>query len=263
MDSNGERHVRLVHETRKTIKRMRALARLLRPELGEQEFRRVNASLGEAGHRLTVARDAEVRAATLRALRARHPERLAHEQIDALAARLERSAEDEERADTESIVMKDIGRMRGELLRWAKVEHDPEALADGLRLIYRDGRRRYRQAKRSGGREPERMHDWRKRVKALYYALDTLGAERSPATAALARRANRLGDLLGEEHDLWMLAACVRNAQPLDEPVRALVLDLIEHRRGQLREQSLALGARIYERKPKRFAGRTARALAR
>jgi hypothetical protein len=32
-----------VHEARKAIKRMRALARLLRDELGEQEFARVNA----------------------------------------------------------------------------------------------------------------------------------------------------------------------------------------------------------------------------
>ena len=34
----------LVHDARKAIKRMRALARLLRHELGESEFRRVNDS---------------------------------------------------------------------------------------------------------------------------------------------------------------------------------------------------------------------------
>lgn len=253
-----------MHETRKTIKRMRALARLLRREVGEQEFRRVNAALGEAGRRLAVTRDAEVRAATLRALRARHPERLAHGQIDALAARLERAAAgDEARADTESIVMREIGRMRGELLRWTTVEHDPEALAEGLRLAYRDGRRRYRRVKRSHGRDSERMHDWRKRVKALYYALDMLGGKRVPAMAPLVRCTDRLGDLLGAEHDLWLLAACVQDDELLDDAARGPLLELIECRRDQLREQALALGERIYKRKPKRFAACAARALAR
>ncbi|MGC2372920.1 MAG: CHAD domain-containing protein, partial [Solirubrobacteraceae bacterium] len=47
-----EDRAELVHEARKTIKRMRALARLLRYELGEQEFERVDGALRAAGGRL-------------------------------------------------------------------------------------------------------------------------------------------------------------------------------------------------------------------
>ena len=49
-----------MHETRKALKRLRALVRLLREELGEQAFERENAALRDVARRLAGARDAEV-----------------------------------------------------------------------------------------------------------------------------------------------------------------------------------------------------------
>ncbi len=72
----------VVHETRKAIKRMRALARLFRDELGEPEFKRLNSLLRGAAGRLAGARDAEVRLATLRRLAKRHPAALSRQGID-------------------------------------------------------------------------------------------------------------------------------------------------------------------------------------
>jgi len=257
MSSNGDGRAHLVHEARKTIKRMRALARLLRRETGEPEFRRVDGALREAGRRLAGARDATVLAATLGDLRKRHGDELDGRPVERLAERLRQAAADAdstERASLDRTALADIERMRGELLLWNLLEH---ALADGLRLIYRSGRRRYKRAQRSHGRDPERMHDWRKRVKSLYYALDMLGADEAPTTASLTRRANRLGDLLGHEHDLWMLASFLeRDSELVEEDARALLLELIERRRERLRGRALALGARVYARKPKRFAAR-------
>jgi len=91
MSTNGDDRAQLVHEARKTIKRMRAMARLLRCEVGEHEFKRVNKSLGEAGRSLAGRRDADVRIATLNDLRERHPDELAIAPVDALRARLEKS----------------------------------------------------------------------------------------------------------------------------------------------------------------------------
>jgi CHAD domain-containing protein len=261
MSSNGDR-AHLVHETRKAIKRMRALALLLRCEIGEGEFRRVDGALRDAGRDLAGARDAAVRSATLRELRDRHPDALAIASIDALAERLEQASDGaQDGEDPEPVVLRDIGRMRGELLRWQGAEYDPDALALGLRLIYRSGRRRYRRVKRSHARDPERMHDWRKRVKSLYYALDMLGGKQARAMAAMTRRADRLGDVLGGEHDLWMLSEYVSAQTLADQAARALLLELIERRREELRKQALKLGARLYARKPRRFAERAREAL--
>lgn len=261
--SNGDDRARAVHEARKTIKRMRALARLLRREIGEQEFRQVNASLRHAGRRLAGARDAQVRIATLEGLRKRYPGELGGAEIDRLLARLELKRTDEDAPRRQAAILADISEMRRDLLRWSLIEHDHEALATGLRSIYRDGRQRYKRVKRSHARDPVRMHDWRKRVKSLYYALDMLGGKQTSATAKLTRRADRLGETLGEEHDLWMLAEYLRDEELLDHETQERLLASIERRRGLLRKRALKLGSRVYARKPRRFAVRTGKALAR
>lgn len=264
MSSNGDDRARLIHEARKTIKRMRAMARLLRREIGEREFSDVNASLREAGRRLAGVRDAEVRLATLQDLRKRYPDELAGEWMQALLARLALERSGSERPDRESAMLADIIAMRRDLLRWNLLEPDADALAAGLGSIYRDGRRRYKRVKRSHGLDdPERMHDWRKRVKSLYYALDMLGGRHTSATAKPARRADRLGETLGQEHDLWMLAEYLQSAELLDRAPQEQLLALIERRRRRLRRRALKLGGRLYSCTPRRFAAAASKALAR
>jgi CHAD domain-containing protein len=255
----------LVHEARKTIKRMRALARLLRYELGERELERVSDSLRAAGQRLAGARDAEVRLATLVRLRARHPKALALEGVERLSERLERERERASAPAAPLDVLDDIAEMRRDLARWSLVDHDFEAVAPGLGRIYREGRRRYARVQREHGRDTE-LHDWRKRVKALYYALDTLGGAQAKGIRGATRRAERLGDLLGEEHDLWMLCAYVQrhpDALGGDASAHETLLKLAERRRERLRERSLELGARVYKRTPRDFVRRVRESLAR
>ena len=78
----------------------------------------------------------------------------------------------------------------------------------------------------------------------------------------VARRADELGELLGAEHDLAVLAARVRSqADAHSAPVagrgtRRALLRLIAKRRRRLRKQALREGKRLYGRRPKRFAAR-------
>jgi CHAD domain-containing protein len=260
----------LVHEARKTIKRMRALARLLRYEIGEQELERVNTSLRAAGQRLAGARDAEVRLATLQRLRARHPKALAFDAIERLRMRLElervQAAERAGGSESTHEALGDVADMRRHLSRWNLLDHDFEVLASGLRRIYREGRRHYTRVKRERARNAEDVHDWRKRVKRLYYALDMLGGARAVETRALTRRAERLGDVLGEEHDLWMLAVYVDqhpDAFGGDDRARQALLQLTERGRKRLRKRALAAGARAYGLRPGDFTRRIGDRLAR
>ena len=267
----------LVHEARKAIKRMRALARLLRDELGEQEFSRVNASLRSAGRRLGGARDADVRLATLRELVERHPHALApspgssngsgprREGIRRLEERLRRERLNDGQPSDVDEVLADIAAMRDQLARWSLVDVDFSTLAPGLRRVYREGRHRHARCVREHGRDEQDVHDWRKRVKSLYYALDMLGAKKAKGARRAVRRADRLGDLLGSEHDLWMLRVYVEEhpeAFGTDVAASDELLKRIDRRRRRLRKRALSLGARLYKRKPGRFTRRIGRALA-
>lgn len=264
--SHPAHRAELVHEARKAIKRMRALARLLRYELGEQELERVNSSLRAAAQRLAGARDADVRLATLERLRARHPKALALEGVERLGERLERERERASEPASPQDVLADIADMRRHLAHWNLVEHDFDALAPGLKRIYREGRRRCARVKREHGRNAEDVHDWRKRVKGLYYALDMLGGANAKGARLATRRAERLGDLLGEEHDLWLLCAYVEqhpDAFGGDTAAHEKLMKLTERQRKRLRKRALKLGKRLYERKPDDFARRIGSALSR
>jgi CHAD domain-containing protein len=259
-------HAELVHEARKTIKRMRALARLLRYELGEQELERVNSSLRAAGRRLAGARDAEVRLATLEHLRARHPKVLALDGVEILGARLERELEGAREPTAPQDVLADIAEMRRDLAHWNLVDADFGALSPGLQRLYREGRYRYTNVKREQARDAERLHNWRKRVKALYYALDMLGASEAKGARSTTRQAKRLGDLLGDEHDLWMLCAYLKqnpDACGHDTSAANTLLKLAEQRRKRLRKRALKVGKRLFERKPRKFLQRIGDSLAR
>jgi CHAD domain-containing protein len=289
---------RAVHETRKALKRLRALVRLLEDELPEGEFERENAALSDAGRRLAGARDGEVMVSTLEQLLARHPRKLGRRR--SLVALHQRLATERDRAAV-SVLLGDssarreligeVHALRHRVLQWRLADRPGMAVAEpGLRRIYRQGRRRYRRAARAGGDQTRAMHEWRKRVKELRHAAEMLdrgapgGGERARRDGRgrggrkrarrrreaarihrLARRADALGEMLGEDHDLAVFAERLRtdSALVVARRARKALLRLIAQRRRQLRRRALRQGERIYRRRPKAFVARVRDAYAR
>jgi hypothetical protein len=132
------------------------------------------------------------------------------------------------------------------------------------------------------------MHEWRKRVKDLRYVAEMLdrrdpsgaraqhGGRRRGAAGRrklreaarlrrLARRADELGEVLGEDHDLAVFAERVRDDRGLQlgRSARRKLLRSIRRRRRRLRRRALADGARLYRRRPKAFVARVTDAYAR
>ena len=290
-----------VHETRKALKRLRALMRLLRDELGEHTAAHENAVLRSAGVRLATARDTEVMVGTLDELVRSHPGKLAHRSgVSRLRARL--VAERDAAAAlalgdsaTRAEVLGDLRAARGRVAGWSLSDRDgTHAIEPSLKRVYRDGRNRREAALESGG-DARSMHRWRKRVKDLRYAAEMLdrsdphgsrkaarkkrrasagkrrkGRKDSAYVHRLAHWADELGELLGEEHDLVMLAAQVR-ADPkpdgshtaMPRGTRKVLLKLIARRRKRLRKEALRAGKRLYRRPPKKFVARVRTSYAR
>ena len=66
--ARGEEPAKSIHSTRKDLKKLRALLRLVRGELGEDLYRSENERYREVGQSLSATRDAQVKAETLRSL---------------------------------------------------------------------------------------------------------------------------------------------------------------------------------------------------
>ena len=180
-DWGGVSVEKTVHETRKSLKRLRALIRLLEEELGERTFARENAVLRDAGLRLAGARDAEVMVKTLDGLLRRHPRKLGRRQ-SLIKLRKELAAERDSAAErllhdttTRAEVLGDLRAVRGRVAEWSLPDRGGIATVEaGLKRLYREGRRRRWRAARGKGDRAQAMHQWRKRVKDLRYAAEML-----------------------------------------------------------------------------------------
>jgi CHAD domain-containing protein len=122
-------------------------------------------------------------------------------------------------------------------------------------------------AKRGGITE---MHEWRKRVKDLRYATEALAQSasqqerrRRKRLLAIAKAADTLGEALGEEHDLALLAQRVDAENEIfrrDKRGRRELRRAIGRRRKRLRKRAFERGKALYARTPKRFGRRLAKA---
>jgi len=97
----------------------------------------------------------------------------------------------------------------------------------------------------------------------LYARYDLPAIKAAFSSARLAGRADALGELLGEEHDLAVLAERVRSdahgqraRSTLGRGSRRALLKAIARRRRRLRKRALRDGGRLYARRPKRFVRR-------
>jgi CHAD domain-containing protein len=233
-----------VHEARKDMKKLRALLRLVRGELGGQRFARENACFRDAARELAGARDADVMLETLNALRL--PPGEGWELRKQIQAGMKRNGEDDrETAARGAETILEEARRR--VSDWPLERDSFDAIAKGLEKTYRRGRRDFRAAME----EPtvEALHEWRKRVKELWYHQTLLRSLWPPVVEVVGDQAHVLSDRLGDDHDLAVLAEWVdRNADP-----PAGFLEAVDRRRTELRSDAFALGARMYAEKPKAY----------
>jgi CHAD domain-containing protein len=244
-----------VHGTRKDLKKLRAVVRLLRDRLGERVYREQNRCYRDAARRLSESRDAKVKLETLAAL----GERSANLPPAALAAWREGLARDrdqtleetDEMAVFEAIELIEAGRDGIE--GWELGSGSWKLIDAGVLRTYSRGRRAMREAEATPSEES--FHRWRKREKDLWYLLRIVGGAWPEVLGASTEEAHRLADLLGDQHDLAVLRAdlAVRTFSAADSQELA---DAIAAREAELAEAAFRLGRRLYAEKPKAFRAR-------
>ena len=233
-----------VHSARKSLKKARAMFRLLRPSIGSSAYHRENAALRDAARALSGIRDARVLLETLEGLPRRMPGQTpAVRELQRLLRR--------EQALSRTWLLQGSGRTPDPIKvlctsqrragHW-RLDHEGwSVLGAGLRRVYGQARRAFVRARADPS--AANLHEWRKQAKYLWHQLQVL----EPLGAAVARRAataHHLADVLGEHHDLWMLRARVISKLQAD-PARRGLLDLIDRRSARLGAQAFALGHRL------------------
>jgi CHAD domain-containing protein len=246
-----------IHETRKSLKRLRATARLTRHQLGDKAFRRDSRAFRDAGRSLSAARDSRVMLDTLAELVEHYP-RVARS--DGLApfrrTLLSRHANSQRKLrDTAASerALRELRAARDRVTAWPLSGESAAALAPGVEQIYRRGRQAYRATRKDPS--TEHFHNLRKRAKDLWYTGQIVESAAPDTFGPITDGAHELSDLIGKDHDLALLAenAAARPERFADGVSLEDFLDLIARRRRKLQRRSLKVAARLYEQKPKKL----------
>ncbi len=141
----------------------------------------------------------------------------------------------------------------------APIAHRFSTVEPGLSRTYGRGRAEMRRA--AARRTGPSFHEWRKRVKYLRHQMELLRPVFPEVVGGYAAALERLGEMLGEEHDFALLLRLCADLPTLcPDPVdRSLLAALVQHRRMELQTASLTLGGRVYAEPADRFVSRVER----
>jgi CHAD domain-containing protein len=249
-----------IHGARKDLKKLRGVLRLVRDELGRKAFEAEKQRYRHAARLLSSSRDAEVKLETLLALCHRFAdlpgdtasrwEGMLETERDELAAAM--------REESEGRIARAIDTIEGGLEaigQWPLRTDSWPLVGPGLAKSYRDGRRAMKRA--AADPSGENVHAWRKRAKDLWYQLRIVHDAWPGLLGETVDQAHELTDLLGDHHDLAVLADDLRSRDDLGD--RDAFESAIEKRQQELLGAARGIGRRLYAEKPKAFKRRIKR----
>ena len=250
-----------IHAARKDLKKTRSLLRLAKSSLGDERFRAENERLRAAAHHLAGAREADALSESLAALIESKRDAMSVEAVAGVRRWQSRmdsgktAKADLSFAAAQASAL--IEAARAEARTWALGYGSFGLIEPGIRRTYRQGRRHLRRAAEDPSEET--LHEWRKRVKDMWYSLRLLGQVWEPMIRPLADQAHELSDLLGDHHDLGELRLAVEAGESaLSATSREELLSVIADRQAELHEAAISLGRRLYAEGPRRYTGRLA-----
>ncbi|TVQ06919.1 MAG: CHAD domain-containing protein [Leptolyngbya sp. DLM2.Bin27] len=263
-DNFSQSPEKAIHKARKHLKKGRSVLRLVRKSLGKKTYSRENACLRDVGRSLAPLRDGAVYPDTLTTLLETYGLTIENNGFADLQTSLVNRYQRQltELCDRDQLIAPVIGNLKDSKARLSQIalkQSGWQALSKGWQNIYRQGQERFELAYAEG--DDEAFHEWRKRVKDLWYDTCLLESLWPPIMGAYASEAHHLSELLGDDHDIAALRQFL--STPAEEVAikaehRLLLLPLMKHRQDKLHLQAQALGYKLYGERPKAFIHRLA-----
>jgi CHAD domain-containing protein len=245
-----------VHQTRKHLKKARAVLRMVADEIGHGLFKEQDRCFRDIGRLISDVRDAEVRLQTVRQLQEitrRQSNQTFHKTEELLLAELEHFlaafAGWQKQAATQ------LEKLCRETEKWPIDDLNCKCIRAAVQRGYKSGRDAFAHAQTKP--TPENFHEFRSETKRLFYQLRILRPVNPPVVGALLDELNSLGEMLGRSHDLHFLGERLRRHDSNPSPQEACVLvAVIEASEVELQKRSVDLAAHFFDERPRDFGNR-------
>jgi len=249
-----------VHDFRKRCKKMRGLLRLVRPHLGSH-FAEENIFFRDLSRELSFVRDAQALLEAVDRL-VKHYHAIVQPDDVSMVYEYFLDARDRVAGGEEQLVAK-LEAMIEPLKEASRRASDWQISADGFDAVEQGLVKTYRRACKAmemAYQQPSthNFHDWRKRVKYHWHHSLILRRICPRFMKPHRRLAERLGELLGQDHDYAVLRERMSDIQdgPTLDRQKAMLTQLIERRQAELRVEMAHCGGYLQAERPKQLSAR-------
>jgi hypothetical protein len=248
-----------IHETRKCLKRIRALLRLAHPGLGDAVFHAENTRFREIAGLLAHARDTDVLCQTVAKLEC--VPRLAKSPVLSAVRQLIQEDRDRGGQTRDDRTKEALHRLAQASKRFRRLSLKPRGfitIERGLEASYRKGRRAFAAAYAGGS--DEAFHEWRKTVQQHWRHMALISRTWPDLFNARVAAARSLSQMLGDDHDLSVLVAFI-NALPagrLPASQAREIERMARARQKELRKAAAPRGRQLFAEGAKGLARRVA-----
>ncbi|MDT0688394.1 CHAD domain-containing protein [Salegentibacter sp. F188] len=250
-----------VHDIRKRLKKLRALARLVRDEMGEKKYKKINIYFRDLGRELSPVRDLTAHMETVDMLKERYGDHVYVKFFDSIKQELEKErdtvAEELQEKDFFSqYLVEKLEKAKEKLEEWPVKSLDIAVILPSLERVYSRGANALEDA--YANPNSETFHEWRKRAKYLWHQSELLQDVWPEMFKTLESEIHILADYLGDDHNLMVLDEKLLNTDFnfKDEKQKEMIHALIKEYSDHLRTNAELHGALIYAEKPKAFKKR-------
>jgi len=250
-----------IHDTRKNFKKVRTVQRLIRSNIGEESFQLENSFYRDAGRTLSDLRDSTVLIYTFDKLLKNSELEMSNFDFSVFKnfliekQKTIRIAKSKKSAVINSLST-DLLLARSRVFDWPLSGDNFKLIKKDLQLIYEQGQN-YMYAVFSEAIK-ENVHEWRKRVKDLWYSIRILSNLWPEIMSPLVILLGKLSDALGDANDLFLLKERIISNQSKfkdDQHTRELI-NFIDRRIIDLLREARSIGRKIYSEDSKYFVGR-------
>lgn len=259
LDDEAVSQANKIHQVRKRCKKLRGLIRLVRPAIGES-YQTENDWYRDTARPLSGLRDAKTMQNTYDSVMDAFGDEVKRDSFktirDRLTIRCKELVDENNGDELLSFTSERFVDANRRVKSWQFDEKGFGAIKGGFEKTYSQTIKALKEA--SSQPSAERFHEFRKRVKHHYFHCLLLRELWRKPMRERTSEAERLGELLGDDHDLIVLSQYI-DASPEDfgskKNVKAFRSLLLERSR-KLRKQSIQLGLRLFAESPSAIVDR-------
>ena len=250
-----------VHEIRKNFKKIRTVYRLIRSNLGVEKYNYENSFFRDSGRILSDLRDSTVIIYTFEKLMDNSELEMSNFDFSVFRNFLIEkhkniSASKHKKSQVFNLLSTDLLLARSRVFDWPMTGDNFKIIRKNLGEIYETGQQSMYAVLSEAIKE--NVHEWRKRVKDLWYSMRILNNLWPEIMSPLVSLLGRLSDILGDTNDLFLLKQRIianQNKFKDDEHTRELI-NFIDKRIIDLLRDARSIGRKVYSEDSKYFVGR-------